>query len=249
MPNINWIKYNNTKSDTLGVFVTGSGSFDAAELDTVPYSVPGRNGDLLVSNNRYKNIEIVYPAFVPGDFKTRVQAIRNWLRGADTYVELEDSYDTSHSRLAICSARQSFEPVNRNDGANFEIVFNCKPQRFRNDRFVQITSGQTVTNPTRFKSWPKFSLLDPNSGNYVQFAYSGVTYKLQFLQNIRDQGGLVTVDCETRNVYSTYASNGVVTNYNNVVSGSWPEFPGNTTLTMTTNITGQILIDCGWWEL
>ena len=76
------VSYNGISSDSLGVYVTGAGTFDPAELDTVSYQIAGRNGDLIVSNNRYKNISVSYPAFVPNDFTNRVQSIRNWLRSA-----------------------------------------------------------------------------------------------------------------------------------------------------------------------
>ena len=130
MPNINSLTYNGTKSTDLGVFVTGSGSFDAAELDVEKIEVPGRNGDVILPRNRFKNIEITYPAFIPKAFQNNAQNIRNWLRSAKTYARLEDTYDMAHYRLGLASGVQSFEPANRNDASNFEMVFDCKPQRF-----------------------------------------------------------------------------------------------------------------------
>lgn len=130
MAKIHTLTYNGTKSSDLGVFVTGSGSFDAAELDVDKYEIPGRNGDLILSNNRYKNIEITYPAFIPKAFMDKAQNVRNWMRSSRVYARLEDTYDTDHYRLGIPTGVQSFSPANRNDGANFEMTFDCKPQRF-----------------------------------------------------------------------------------------------------------------------
>lgn len=124
------ITYNGKNSLELGVFTTGSGSFDAAELDVEKYEVPGRNGDVIIPKNRYKNIEVIYPAFIPKQFGDKVQSVRNWLRSAKVYSRLEDTYDTDHFRMGLASGVQSFEPANRNDGANFEMTFDCKPQRF-----------------------------------------------------------------------------------------------------------------------
>lgn len=124
------ITYNGKNSLELGVYTTGSGSFDAAELDVDKYEIPGRNGDLILSNNRYKNIEITYPAFIPKAFMDKVQNVRNWLRSSRVYARLEDTYDTDHYRLGIPTGVQSFSPEHRNDGANFEMTFDCKPQRF-----------------------------------------------------------------------------------------------------------------------
>lgn len=130
MAKIHTLTYNGTKSSDLGIFVTGSGSFDAAEFDVDKYEIPGRNGDLVLSNNRYKNIEITYPAFIPKAFMDKAQNVRNWLRSSKVYARLEDTYDMDHYRLGIPTGVQSFSPENRNDGANFEMTFDCKPQRF-----------------------------------------------------------------------------------------------------------------------
>ncbi len=127
---LNSLTYNGTKSTDLGIFVTGSGSFDAAEMDAEKYEIPGRNGDLILSKNRYKNITVTYPAFVPRSFKTDVQNIRNWMRSTKTYARLEDTYDMAHYRLGLASGIQSFEPANRNDASNFQLSFDCRPERF-----------------------------------------------------------------------------------------------------------------------
>lgn len=156
MAKIHTLTYNGTKSSDLGVFVSGSGSFDAAEFDVDKYEIPGRNGDLILSNNRYKNIEITYPAFIPKAFMDKVQNVRNWLRSSKTYARLEDTYDMDHYRLGIPTGVQSFSPENRNDGANFEMTFDCKPQRFLKvgetpetvEADVQTETGEIVTFET-----------------------------------------------------------------------------------------------------
>ena len=156
MAKIHTLTYNGTKSSDLGVFVSGSGSFDAAEFDVDKYEIPGRNGDLILSNNRYKNIEITYPAFIPKAFMDKVQNVRNWLRSSKVYARLEDTYDMDHYRLGIPPGVQSFSPENRNDGANFEMTFDCKPQRFLKvgetpetvEADVQTESGEIVTFET-----------------------------------------------------------------------------------------------------
>lgn len=124
------VNYNGVSSDTLGVFVSGSGSYDAAEYDVTKYEVMGRNGDILIPNNRYKNIEVTYPCFIPNDFETRVQAVRNWMRSARSYARIEDNYDLLHYRMGIGKGVLKFSPAQQSIGANAQLVFNCKPQRF-----------------------------------------------------------------------------------------------------------------------
>lgn len=124
------VQYNGVSSDTLGVFVSGSGSYDAAEYDVTNYQVMGRNGDIIIPNNRYKNIDVTYPCFIPSDFETRVQAVRNWMRSARSYARIEDNYDLLHYRMGIGKGVLKFSPAQQSIGANAQLVFNCKPQRF-----------------------------------------------------------------------------------------------------------------------
>lgn len=241
MPNINTITYNSIQSDSLGVFVTGSGSFDAAELDIIAYEIPGRNGDLLIPNNRYKNIEIIYPAFVPSNFMTRVQAIRNWLRGASGYVKLSDTYDTTHYRMALNSVRQSFETVNRNDGANFELVFNCKPQRFLNsgDTAVTLSNNYTLSNPTNFNALPMFTMASNTSSGTFTVSNSLGTFTMTATAA---RNSSTTIDCDTQNIYNSS------TNLNHLFSGTFPILaPGTNTITFSGITTFKVTPR--WWEL
>ena len=135
--NTGTLTYNGKNSLTdFNIYVTGSGSFDAAELDYDRYEIAGRNGDLIIPKNRYKNIQVSYPAFIPKAFMNGVQSVRNWMRSSKVYARLEDTYDVNHFRMGLANGVQSFEPANRNDASNFQLNFNCRPERF-------LKSGET----------------------------------------------------------------------------------------------------------
>lgn len=238
LPKINWITYNGTKSTDLGVFVSGSGTFDAAEIDVDRYEIPGRNGDLIVPKNRYKNITITYPAFVPKWFQARSQAIRGWLRSATNYVRLEDSYDTDHFRLAIAEGIQAFKPLNQNEASNFEMSFNCKPQRFLNSgeesKQLPASGGRAFGNPTNYDALPLIVVQNPSSGE--SFTINGAT-----ITCLSSYTGTVYIDSETQNIYSGS------TNLNSYFSGTFPVFkPGAITVT-GGGMSGEIFPR--WWEL
>ena len=63
---MNYITYNSTTSQSLGIFVSRGSSFDAAAPDYTSYEIPGKNGDRQINNDRYKNIDVIYPVFIPG---------------------------------------------------------------------------------------------------------------------------------------------------------------------------------------
>lgn len=124
------VKYNGKSTADLGVIVSGEASFDAAAPDYTSYQIPGKNGDLMLSNNRYLNIDVTYPAFIPADFEEKVQAIRNWMRSARSYARIEDNYDLLHYRMGMGKDVLTFEPSAENVGSNMSLVFDCKPQRY-----------------------------------------------------------------------------------------------------------------------
>lgn len=238
MPKINWLSYNGTKSTDLGVFVSGSGTYDAAEIDIDRYEIPGRNGDLFVPKNRYKNITITYPAFIPNWFEGRAQAIRSWMRSATNYVRLEDSYDTDHYRLALASGILTFSPLNQNDASNFELSFDCKPQRFlktgEESKVLPASGARALGNPTDYDALPLIVVTNPAAGQ--SFTINGAT-----MTCLLPYTGTVYIDCETQNVYSG------ANNLNSYFSGTFPVFkPGTVTVT-GGGLAGEIFPR--WWEL
>lgn len=162
--------YNGKTASSVGAFVSGKGSFNAAAPDYTSYQIPGRNGDLIISNNRYKNIDVSYPAFIPADFEQRVQEIRNWMRSARSYARIYDNYDPEHFRLGIGKDILVFETGFENKGANAKLVFDCKPQRF-------LTSGEEaqavgVWGPTQTASGDVVSFEDGENGAFKSITAS-----------------------------------------------------------------------------
>ena len=131
--------FNGVNCTAYGIAISGEGSYDAPQRDSTTLAIPGRNGDLILDNGRWKNITLKYPAFVVGNFPTNVAAITEWLMYPLGYARLEDDYHTDEYRMAIFSGGLSYEPTAWNQHAKFDIKFNCKPQRF-------LKSGETSVN-------------------------------------------------------------------------------------------------------
>ena len=150
------ITYNGTASDSFGLIVAGAGSFDAAEPDMTAYSVPGRNGDIIRDFGRYQNIEIAYPAFIVHDFAENIRDFANALLEPVDYVRIEDTYHPDEYRMGILAAGMSVDPVAWLAAGRFEIVFNCRPERFlkNGETAVEYTTSGSITNPTRMAAKP-----------------------------------------------------------------------------------------------
>lgn len=231
-----------------GVYISGSGAHNAAEADTTTYSIPGRNGDLVVDNNRYKNIEVVYQAFIVRDFAAQEQKIRNWLRSAVNYRELTDTYDTSHFRKARPVGEVVFEPV-RPDSANFEITFDCDPRRFLNAGEVAetFTSGVwSSSNPTGFAAKPEVSITGVAAGLTLDFYddESGQTITLTATTSYANEA---IIDCETQDVYDEATLDNL--NYLFTLSGDFPELGGGFNSVTITGTYTTAEIKPRWWEL
>lgn len=156
---VNTFTFDNETSSTYGVYITEGASYNAPERAVEMLEVPGRNGFYPMDLGRFNNVEVTYHCWVdgntPADFKSKLSDLRNWLCSRVGYRRLEDSYNPSEYRMAIYkSGLEVTDPTTQS--GEFDIVFDCKPQRFltSGETAVSVTSGDTVTNPTRFDAQP-----------------------------------------------------------------------------------------------
>lgn len=146
-------------SKDYGVYITGEAVYNAPERDVEMISIPGRSGSFALDRGRFENIEVTYPAGIfadnETDFAEAISEFRNYLCSRRGYCRLMDDYNPNEFRMAIYKSGLEVEPAQLKAG-EFEIVFDCKPQRFLTDGETPITvgDGEYITNPTRFESSP-----------------------------------------------------------------------------------------------
>lgn len=142
-----------------GVYISGDAVFNAPERDVEMIEIPGRNGAFALDKGRFFNIEVAYPAGLFGateaDFAAGINALRNALASRKGYCRLEDDYNPNEYRMAVYKSGLDVTPAMLKAG-KFDIVFECKPQRFLKSGETEqtVTSGGTLTNPTLFESRP-----------------------------------------------------------------------------------------------
>lgn len=116
------------------LYVTGH-VYGAPQRDQEFISVPGRNGDLVIDNGRYHNIEVRYECGLLDIHK--IDAVKAWLFNSIGYRELSDTYDPDHFRIA--NFQGPIDPNTwRNKTGQFDVIFNCKPFRYRKDGIVPV---------------------------------------------------------------------------------------------------------------
>ena len=157
---LNYLTFDGVRSSSFQVFISGQGTFNAPARRGELVTVPGRNGTLFMDDGTYENIEVSYPAFIGSGnidtFRDKLADLRSELTSRENYKRLTDTYHPDEFRLAIYRSGLDVSPAVYNRAGQFDIKFDCKPQRF-------LVSGETpvvfrqngiIHNPTLFYSKP-----------------------------------------------------------------------------------------------
>ena len=101
---MNYFVYNGVSSLDMGLRIESKNVFSAPEYDVTFQSIPGRNGDLILPNGRYPNVQVTYSVFLPAksiaELAEKITKVKEaWLYGEqNAYHTLSDSYDTLYTR-------------------------------------------------------------------------------------------------------------------------------------------------------
>lgn len=156
----NSINFGGVNSADFGIYISGEGVFDAPKRAVEMIAVPGRNGEIALDQGYWENIDIVYPAFNYEEdldtFAERLSAFRNAICSLKGYQRLSDTFHPDEYRMAVYSEGLEVTPIKYNTAANFDLKFNCKPQRWltSGETAVTVESGDTLTNPTLYDAGP-----------------------------------------------------------------------------------------------
>ena len=126
--------FDGENSADYGLYISGDSVYNAPNREIDMVSIPGRNGQLAIDMGRYENITVTYPAFVIADtqaeFREKIRRIRNWLCSKTSYQRLTDDYNPESFRLGLYKSGLEVEPIFYNRCGEFEMSFDCQPQRF-----------------------------------------------------------------------------------------------------------------------
>lgn len=156
----NGLTFDGINSLDYGVYITGEAVYNTPERDVESIEIPGRSGDYLQDNGRWKNIEVTYKAGVFGDdqseFASKIRNFRNALASRIGYKRITDTYNPNEYRLGAFVKPVEVEPKSMSRTGEFDIIFNCKPQRWltSGEDETTVETGDVVTNPTLNNSSP-----------------------------------------------------------------------------------------------
>ncbi len=140
------------------LLITGKNTYKGAARDLTFTQIPGRSGDLITDNKRFKNVKINYDVTaVEGihDIPEIARRLKSRLLSEVGYFPLSDSYDPNYFRLASYSDEFDLEQELPSLGSS-SISFNCKPFRYliEGQRAIILTEPQILTNPEFFPANP-----------------------------------------------------------------------------------------------
>lgn len=156
----NSLSFGGVNSADYGIYITGEAVFNAPKRAVEMVSVPGRNGSVAIDQGHWENLEVTYPAGTFGmdesEFATALSNFRNAIVSQIGYQRLTDTYHPDEYRMALYADGLEAEPTTYNSAGEFELKFNCKPQRWlvNGETPVLVSSGDTLTNPTPYDAGP-----------------------------------------------------------------------------------------------
>jgi len=151
--------FGGTSSSTYSMFITEAATYNVPERAVEMMEIPGRNGAFALDQGRFENVEVTYHVVVHKDtnanFQTELSDVRNWLASKVGYQRLTDDYNSNVYRMAIFKGGLETDETFVN-GAEFDIVFECKPQRWltSGETATAVANNGTLSNPTKFDAEP-----------------------------------------------------------------------------------------------
>ena len=212
----------------------GAEHFSTPEKDVTFYTIPGRNGDLSISNNRYNNIERNVNCFIREDFRQNYISLINFLLSREGYKRFESTKEPDVYQMA-----QFIKNIEPQTGAflkygSFTLTFNFKPQKWlkSGEIAIPITTSLSITNPSNQIALP---LIEVQGTGAITINSSTLT--------LANNTSTTVIDCETQDCYEG------TTNRNSdlTIVGGFPVL-GKTNSISYTGFT-SVKLTPRWWRL
>lgn len=232
----NYFVLDGKSSADFGTWIATSTMFDGAEHDDEVIEIPGRNGAIVFSNGRYRNVSAKVSCYMPYGVKTNADALRAYLSSKHGYVRYEEAYKPDEYRMARFVGPFTVSASDR-VGAAFDLSFDCKPQRFLKTGEIPTvyTASGRIYNPTLYPARPLVRCY--GTGGTV--TVNGTPVRVTGCSAYAD------IDCDLMEVYEGATSrNGTTT----LANGEFPELdPGENAVSFSG--WSRVEITPRWWTI
>lgn len=215
-------------------FYDGSQLWRKPEKMVDYYAVPGKNGDVQVSQNKYSNITRPFECHIRKDWNKNYNSLINELSAVNGYARFETTEEPEVFMMA--SFESEIEPSmwQFNERGTFTLNFNFKPQKWlkMGENAIEITNTKSLLNPTNFDAFPLIELVGTGS----------ITINSSVL-TLSANTSTTFIDCEIQDAYEgTINRNGDLT-----IVGGFPVLTQENTITVSGFTSCKIYPR--WWRL
>ena len=219
------ITLDGVSSDEAGILIFSPLKLSAPVPRVKKFTVPGRNGDVYISDGSYENrTATVQACLYEGRenfyVKSKIAYLNEWLFSSTGYRKLVTADDPLHYLMARVANGPEIEAKATNE-ATFTIKFDCKPQRYLNKETDVVVGSRGIifSSGTSFPTKPLLKIVY-SSGSSGRFTLNGVTMTVDIIRLISlNAPSTIYYDVETEQTYSI-SSEGAVTEYVDVISGA-----------------------------
>lgn len=237
--------FDGKSSIDLGCYTTGTSTYNSSSVSQSKTSVPGRNGDLILSNDRFENDSYAVKIGIlgPGEnaFHLKVRELRSFLLSRKGYCRYEDDYHPDEYRMAQFVGPITFDE-NLLIAGEATLTFDCKPQHFlkSGEEVIEFTKNGVIENPTYFESRPLLRVYGFGTLNIGEGIFEIKEHNFDY----------VDLNCDTWDAYhDTDNLNENVTVHKNGTLHIYPGLePGKNEIELGSGIT-KVEIKPNWYML
>ena len=147
------MRFNGKDFADFGVHVDESKAFGSPEKDYELVEIMGRNGNLSIYNDRFKDITLPFPCFIRTGFIEKYRSLLAYLNSQTGYQRLETDKEPNHFRKALFQGIVDPQTTAFNHGGFFTVNLLAHPQRFLKSGEIPVSASE-LWNPTYFDSHP-----------------------------------------------------------------------------------------------
>lgn len=226
------MRFNGKDFADFGVHVDESKAFGSPEKDYELVEIMGRNGNLSIYNDRFKDITLPFPCFIRTGFIEKYRSLLAYLNSQTGYQRLETDKEPNHFRKALFQGIVDPQTTAFNHGGFFTVNLLAHPQRFLKSGEIPVSASE-LWNPTYFDSHPLIRC----------YGNGSLTINSQTITVASNPYDYVDIDCDIMDAFcgANNANQYVSFNTDSVVLKSG-------TNGITHNMT-NVLITPRWYEI
>lgn len=186
---------------TYGLYIVDKDIYKFPEKSIEVIEIPGHDGDYVVDNGYYKNVDVWYDFESLVSTPNNINAIANKLYSAGLvgrYIDIKDTYQPDYYRRGVMIGGLTMRE-DKKISAKMRMTFSCDPYRYYhsgNDITTITPTATQFTNPSPHTSYPGITIVANDEQEVILYIGSSA-YNFEFTI-----GGTYRVDSDKKVVFN-----------------------------------------------